>query len=66
VLSVLRLDATELAAHKLLIDLVRSRAIAALATAGEPGGLVRGQCGEGDVAQLPLGASSAAAGDCGE
>ena len=41
-LGVLWLDAAEPAAHELLIDLFRSRAIATLATAGEPGGLVRG------------------------
>lgn len=65
-LGVLRLDPAELAAHEPLIDLFRSRAIAALATAGEPDGLVRRQCGEGGVAQLPLGARSAAAGGRGE
>ena len=61
-LGILRLDATELEAHELLINLFRSRAITALATAGEPDGLVRRQHGEAGVAHLPLGARSVAVG----
>ena len=61
-LGVLRLTTAEPAAHEPLIDLVRSRANTALATAGEPGRLVRRQRGKDDVAQLPLGSRSAAAG----